>query len=548
MQIKDATFVIVDLETTGTRMSHDRILEIGAVKVRSDTVEDTFNTLVDPMRRISRRITRLTGITPADVFGEPEVLEVLPDFVEFIGDAVFVAHNCVFDWKFIDAELSRAGLPALKNQRLCTARLARRLLSGLPSRSLESLISFFELRPDSRHRALSDALATQQVFARLLNRLEKQHGITELEELLRYQNTRYVKRGGNQHKHDYIRQNRFKELPSSAGVYRMIGKGGKLLYVGKARVLSERVRSYFAGTEGHATHIRKMVRQIHEIDWTQTETELEALLLESRLIKEHVPPFNKAGRTYRQQPFLRLGKIANSNWVTLIEHIRADGARHYGPMASRQEAVFVARALVSLYGVASDSFRSLGRTGMGLEAARIGAPLTDEGFLHAIDFLEGKNSDALATLERSIYAASEAQEYEVAAQRRDSLAIMRTIHARPYFLRTPLLERRGAVLYPWKNKIEVHFMAYGAPVAHIVWPCDQQILDAAKTEFHNQMCRPPDRLSMQQVDAIRLFGSWMFRERENVSVLVPSAEEASSTFDATLESLLHELCPDQKKR
>jgi len=542
VQVKDATFVIVDLETTGLSEAEDRILEIAAIKMRADCIEDTFDALIDPECKIPRRITQITGITSADIFGAPEVAKILPSFVEFIEDAIFVAHNCQFDWKFINAELHRASLPALKNRKLCTLRLARRLFPRLPSRSLGSLIKFFELQTDSRHRALSDAVATQQILSRMLYKLEKQHEITGLEGVLHFQNARYAKRRSDQQNH--IRENILKKLPHSPGVYRMIGKNDKLLYVGKARVLSDRVRSYFAGTEGHARHIRKMVRQIDDIKWTPTATELEALLLESQVIKEHSPSFNKAGRIYRQRPFLRLGKIADSNWIILIEHIRADGARHYGPMESRKEAILVAKALVSLYGNSPSSFRSFEHSGVGLEAARIGGSLTDEGFAKAIAFLEGRFPDVLDLLKSRIEEASEAQDYELAIQRRDSLEIMERIHVRPQFLRTAILERTGVVLYQRKKQLEVHFMVYGSPIDHLVWPCDQKTFDTAINKFHDRRLHPPGRITMQQVDEISLLSSWMFKERENISVVELELHEPSDEFDVRLEIQIHKRCDE----
>ncbi|MCY4204918.1 MAG: exonuclease domain-containing protein [Bacteroidetes bacterium] len=535
MKINDTTFVIVDLETTGLQSAIHRIIEIGAIKVRAGRIEETFSSLVDPGCRIPRQITKITGITSIDVAGKPEISEVLPSFVEFVNDAIFVAHNCSFDWSFIEAELSRAGLPTLKNRQLCTVRLANRLLSGLPSKSLGSLINFFELQPDSRHRALSDAGATQQIFFKLLDRLEKQYEIIELDELLRFQNTQYAKKKSHQQRRIYIQQNILQKLPRCPGVYRMIGKAGNLLYVGKARVLSDRVRSYFAGKEGHAPHVREMIQKIHDIKWTQTTTELEALLLESQLIKEHAPSFNKAGRSYRHWPFLRLGKIGDIHWVTLIEHIRADGAVHYGPMGSRREVILVAQGLISLYGISPGSFRFPERAGVGLETARIGGPLTEEGYLQAVAFLEGRDPGALDLLKTKIGEASEAKEYELAAQRRDSLDVMKTIHARPKYFRTALLDRTGAILYKKRGQSEVHFMTYGSPVAHVAWPCDQKTFDEARGKFHKEVLHPPDRLTMQQVDAIRLLGAWMFKERDNISVLTLEAQKPPATFDAELE-------------
>ena len=541
MQIGDATFVIVDLETTGTHATHDRIIEIGAVKVRSGDVVDTMETLVDPQCTISRHITRITGITNADVFDQPQIEEVLPHFLDFLGSAIFVAHYCQFDSSFIDAELQHTGLSPLKNPTLCTLRLARRLLPGLPSKGLSSLITFFDLDPGQRHRALSDAIATQQVLTRLLYRLEEQYEITEVDTLLAFQHSRYDGLHRNQGRQAHIRKNILRELPHAPGVYRMIGPGDRLLYIGKSRVLSDRVRSYFAGVEGHPPHIRKMMQKVHDIQWTETATELEALLLESRLIKEHAPPFNRAARTYRRRPFLRLGAIAGSDWITVIEHIRADGARHYGPLANRREAELLAEALVMLYGASPSSFKNPERVGLGLGSARIGGRLTEEGFARVTAFLQGETSEALSILERRMQRAAQTQAYERAARIRNWLVAMKTIHSRPHFTRVALLERSGAVLYRNEDKIEVHLVAHGCPTVHLVWPCAEDIFREALAVFQDQMSQKPDRLKMQQVDAVSLLSAWMFKNRDHILVLSWAPEKPLSEFECELRSLIEEM-------
>lgn len=541
MRIEDAEFVVVDVETTGLRADHDRIIEIGAVRVKGHEPDDVFAHLVDPECMVPGRITQITGITTNDVLGQPKMSEVLPDFIEFLGDAVFVAHYAKFDWGFIQAALHRAELPPLQNRTLCTVRLARRLLRGLPSRSLGSLIKHFGLPADRLHRARSDAFATQGVLVRLLRMLERQHEITDLEEVLHFQNAPYKKSAAGQERLEEIRKHYLSKLPDLPGVYRMRRKDGKLLYIGKARLLSERVRSYFAGTESQPKHIRAMIRQIHDIKWTETGTELEALLLESCLIKEHVPPYNKAAKEYRNQPFLRLGKISSANWVTLIEHVRADGAKHYGPMANRKEAIHLAQLLVSLYGASPESFRSPRRLGIGLETARIGGPLTEDGFLRAVEILEGHGTQVLSALETRMQEASRAKEYELAAKFRDWLEIVKRIHSRPQFLRTPLLERTGAAIHTFKGKIEVHFMACGVPVAHSKWPCDQNAFNQVKATFHERVLDAPDRLSRQQMDAVRVLGAWMFRERAGITVLPLAIGGSLPEFDAALEAVLDQM-------
>ncbi len=547
MQIKDADFVVVDLETTGLEPDHARILEIAAVRVKGNTVIDTFEQLVNPESKVPWQITNLTGIMTNDIVGQPIIADVLPRFIEFLGDAIFVAHNVRFDWGFIAAEISRAGLPSLKNQKLCTVRIARRLLRGLKSKSLESLIHHFRIHSEDHHRALIDAIATQEVFAKLLLMLERQHEITTLEELLNYQYSSYNKSSAERKRLDHIREHYLKNLPDSPGVYHMRRKDGKLLYIGKARVLRDRVRSYFAGTENHAKHIRAMIGQVHEIQWTDTETELEALLLESRLIKEYIPPFNKAGRKHRNRVFLRLGDISDSGWITLIQHIRADGARHYGPMATRKEATYLAQILVSLYGASPSGFQSLEGKGVGLEASRIGGPLTEEGFECVSAFLEGKDTSAFTLLERRMKEYSQVKEYEQAAQIRDELEFMTSIHSRPNFLRIPLLKRTGVVIHTFNATAEVHFIAYGFPIAHIVWPSSSKILDTAKTMFKKRVLHPPDRLSMQQVDAITILGSWMFKERGRITVLLLASKASFMEFFAGLEENLDQLHSSAKK-
>jgi len=537
MRIEDAKFVIVDLETTGTDPAHERIIELAAIRIRGDSVEDTFETLIDPERTISKVITRITGITSADVAQAPQAYQVLPDFVEFLGDEVFVAHNCSFDWNFITSELHRAELAELTNSKLCTVRLARRLLPGLPSRSLGSLIKFYNIQTNSRHRALSDVLATHEVWKHLIDRLDKQHKITELDQLLRFQNSRYEKKSIQKNLQQI--EDCLTEMPNDSGIYKMFSKDGRLLYIGKSRALKNRVRSYFVGIEGHAKHIRKMIRQVHNIKVTVTPTELEASLLESQLIKEFAPPFNKAGRRYRKRPFIRLGGIGSSPWVTVIEHICFDGAKYFGPISSRKEAIQLARALVDLFGDDSDSFRPFQRDGVGLTSSKIGGRLTSEGLQMAVALLEGSDAGPLTSLKEGIEKAAQDQAYEQAAQKHNYLLALESLQSRPCFLRTPLLERTGTVVYHGETSTEIHFMVCGVPISHFKRTSDQKHIKEAKAKFYEYANTPFHRVSAQQVDAISILGAWMFKEKDRISVLPYRNGESRTEFNAMLDGLLN---------
>ena len=171
--IRSLEYAIVDVETTGGSWAYGhRITEIAAVRVRGDgTVVDEYRSLVNPDRPIPSYITALTNITWDMVREAPRFADVAPHVARVLGGAVFVAHNAPFDWRFVGAELQRAGVP-LSGRTLCTVRMARRLVPELRSRSLDSLIYFFNIPIEARHRAYGDARATTELFRLLLDRLD----------------------------------------------------------------------------------------------------------------------------------------------------------------------------------------------------------------------------------------------------------------------------------------------------------------------------------------------------------------------------------------
>jgi DNA polymerase III subunit epsilon len=169
-RLANMTYVVVDVETTGT--SHhqgDRVTEVAAVVVRDGRPCETFQSLINPERSIPRFITQLTGITWAMVKDAPRFRDVGSEFRRVMGDHVFVAHNAPFDWAFVNMELERAAERPLEARRLCTVRLARKLLSHLPRRSLDHVTAHYGIPVDARHRAMGDAMATARVLTRLLD-------------------------------------------------------------------------------------------------------------------------------------------------------------------------------------------------------------------------------------------------------------------------------------------------------------------------------------------------------------------------------------------
>jgi DNA polymerase III subunit alpha, Gram-positive type len=179
-------FTVIDIETTGLSRYNHEITEIAAAKVIDGKVIDTFQTLVNPMVRIPAFITKLTGIDNEMVKFAPTVDKVLPAFLNFIGEDVFVAHNATFDFGFLEHNLKQHHEIQLLNRKLCTRKLANRLFTDLPRKRLKDLCELFNIQNSQAHRAMADVDATVRLFLNMLH-LMHGHGISDVEEILAFE-------------------------------------------------------------------------------------------------------------------------------------------------------------------------------------------------------------------------------------------------------------------------------------------------------------------------------------------------------------------------
>ena len=182
--LKDLEFVVVDVEATGAKTPPNRLIELGAYRIRNGCIVDKFLSLVNPEIPIPRFVATLTGISNEMVKRAPVFAEVAPQWLDFVSDAVLIAHNSNFDANFLNHEISRV-YPGhrMVNQHLCTVRLSRRVLPELLNHRLDTIASHFSIPIASRHRAGCDALATAEIFLHLLTKAEEKHGVRDLADL-----------------------------------------------------------------------------------------------------------------------------------------------------------------------------------------------------------------------------------------------------------------------------------------------------------------------------------------------------------------------------
>ncbi len=159
------TYVCIDLETTGLEPKQDKIIEIGAARVEGGEIVKTYETFVNPGRKLSGRIIELTGICDEQLSAAPEIDEVLPRILEFIGEDVLLGHSVLFDYSFLKRAAVNRKLK-FEKKGIDTLKIARKYLPELESRSLDFLCRHFCI-PHTAHRALADVLATVSLYRKL---------------------------------------------------------------------------------------------------------------------------------------------------------------------------------------------------------------------------------------------------------------------------------------------------------------------------------------------------------------------------------------------
>lgn len=274
------TLTFIDLETTGLSPARDRVIEIGILRMQNGRITRTFTSLVNPECTIPPEITMLTGITAGELDRAPVFSQIIRDIEPLFGDALFVAHNARFDYSFMRAEFSRLD-KTFTSPILCTAKLSRTLFPRYKRHSLDSVIDRLGISVRMRHRAMDDARALAEFY----RRVKKQFGTDVLSAAI----THVTKTAALPKS---IAPESVRKLPESAGVYIFYGETGQPLYIGKSINVKERVRSHFYDFSRSNKEAR-IFNTISSVEAIPTSGELGALLLESRMIKELQPLYNR---------------------------------------------------------------------------------------------------------------------------------------------------------------------------------------------------------------------------------------------------------------
>ena len=427
-------FSVIDVETTGLSAQANNIIEIGIVKVKNLKIVDKFATLVNSGYNIPSFITQLTGITNGDVKQAPHFDYVAESVLEFIGDSVISGHNFSFDESFLNAELIRNDRSPLDHHKICTLKISRKLFPTLRSKSLSSVAHHLKIRNKNSHRALGDAETTAKILIKIIKKLSAEEGIETLEDLIKYQT--YTVNRLSKTKIKPQLQDALFACPNLPGVYFFINKRNEIIYVGKAKSLSDRLKSYFSPSAGRKA--KKIVRQAAKVKYITTNSELTALLTEAETIKKVNPRLNSQLKRYGHKYFLKVDKNHAFPSIDISNYFDFDGNDYFGLYLSRKKAESVKELIdktFSLRECTEKEFKKKRRCFLAeIERCTIPCEIPDkERYKSELEevykFLRGENQSAINRLLNKMKEYSVTQKFEKAGEIKNTVdLILKQVH------------------------------------------------------------------------------------------------------------------------
>jgi DNA polymerase-3 subunit epsilon len=521
--ITETEFAILDFETTGTSGVKNRVIEIGIVHVKNLEIVESYQTFINPGTTVPYYITNLTGITNSDVHDAPFFEEITSEVVDFIGESVLVAHNMPFDYSFLKNEFARADVLLPKNSTLCTLKLARKLYPELKSKSLGNLVKHFGIRHKHVHRALGDAMVTAKLLIKMITQLRQDQNITTLNELLAYQSATPIKLNMKIIKKKLSVN--FANAPATAGVYLFKDGKGKIVYIGKAKIIKKRVANYFSNTA--ARKAKQIVRKSSQLEYIKTNSELSALILESELIKKHKPPMNTMLKKYSRQYFIKVKQTHNYPNLSSVSKIDFDGNDYFGPYSNRDTAKNIIDIVNKTYRLreCSDKILKRGKKCYLLDIKRCLAPCISNdvsGYKNelssAYTFLAGENQDSVNKLLLKMKQLAEEKKYEEAAEVRDIVNQILGELNRSSILAEPVNRANALIKINSNSKTDYILFSDGKLLIKNLPTEKENMFELTIEDFFNSNNNLIENATQKDLSRMKISLSWLVNNRNSFEI------------------------------
>jgi DNA polymerase-3 subunit epsilon len=529
---ENCIFTAVDVETTGLSPARDGIIEVGACRIEGGAIVRRLSLLIRRDEPLPPRISRLTGLRDEDLRSGVELAEALQALYDFARDTVWVLHHARFDLGFLNSAGARAGLPIVAPPVIDTLLVADRLLPPGLRRSLDALCRHLGVPLTIRHRALPDAELTAQLWLQLQANLAQQ-GVRSFHELRVLLGTGRRLRGLREpQRRQLVLYGNLQRVPQKPGVYLMRDETGEVIYIGKSTALRRRLGSYFG--KGRDEKAARLMRRVHSIEFIEVGSELEALLLESRLIKQYLPQFNVAGRSYRNYPFLRVRRDVDFPYLEVTREVLNDGSAYYGPFRSvrlLEECVDAVCKVVPLRRCTGPLDRLTDQEKQACFWRRLGrcsAPCLEridrahyaELVRQACELLEGRGDAVLSEIIRRRDAAAEELNFERAAWYRDLARALVHFREQHRLFRSAVEELNLLAILPAVDVTQVQFYLFlrGRLRAQLqaAVPLDDASRRALAALLHEHCAAMPAertmesmRISAAELDEINICHTWL---------------------------------------
>ncbi|MFA7228991.1 MAG: exonuclease domain-containing protein, partial [Melioribacteraceae bacterium] len=503
---------------------NDKVIEVGMVKIRGGKITETFNSHINPGRPIPYFITKLTGITNADVENAPFFDEIYHKMKEFIGDSVLIAHNLSFDYSFLKNECAIAEVEFPRNEAVCTLRLARKLFPQLPSKSLGNLTRSLNIRHRGVHTGLGDSMATAKILLKMFPILREEYNVDTVSDLVSFQNFPSATKPYRIIKKKLLED--FSRIPDEPGIYHYKNSKGEILYIGKAKSLKDRLKNYFANNA-----IRKakdIVRRASALEFQKTNSELTALIAEAEMIKIHSPKLNKMLKKYPRSYFLKLKTGDEFPSVEVSSGFDFDGNDYYGPYPNRDTAGALKEVVDKTFRLreCKDKEFKKSRRCYLADIERCLAPCTEKGInpiykeeLYQVhEFLSGHNQSAADRLLSRMKELSTQKKYEEAAQIRDLVQLIlnqinkSSILAEPINKANALIEVYGAARNDYLLLIEGKMIIKD----YFIDPRDQ--FETALNDYFEGAVQTDISISDKDLERLRIGLSWLVKNKNKIKV------------------------------
>lgn len=534
-------FVVIDVETTGLKPSQQRIVEIGLIRVSPHGSPLRWSSLVNPGRAMPAYVATLTGIDDSMLAHAPDFRSIAPTLIEILDDLPIVGHNVEFDLAFINAELVRCGLPKVVNTPVDTLSLAHVLVGEARRLNLGDIARVLGIPGKQAHRALADADTTYEVFTVLLSRA-RERGMTTLEDLLR---VNQLRRPAAPHRKPVGRgraildRSHLTEIPHAPGVYIMRDAQERVLYVGKAKDLRKRVASYYSQPLGYTRKMDGLLETLSRIEVEVVGTELEALILESQLIRRYRPRFNTVQRNVEQYAYIKVDICNLWPRVTMSKDRAADGAEYFGPFKSSsraREAVDLVNDILPLR-TCRRSFtdkRSYGSPCLELSLKRCLGPCVGQadseqyrGLVNdVVAFFHGDTTRLVGHLHTKLEGTVETLDFERAARLRDQIKRVESLARQQRQLDEVTAHTHALLVLPGveAGARELWYLLNGRRWAQLTFLDSDQpnkLMERLATIVERACVAQPNFVvDHHAVDEVAILGRWM-RKTPNHPALIP---------------------------